>query len=95
MGISQARLASDIDVPVSRVAEIVNGRRSITADTALRLGTYFGTAPQMWLNLQASYDLRVAEQSYWPEAKGRIRAAPDHSAARGSSRRNWRRASSA
>ena len=74
MGISQTRLASDIDVPVSRVAEIVNGRRSITADTALRLGTYFGTAPQLWLNLQASYDLRVAEQSYWPEAKGRIRA---------------------
>jgi addiction module HigA family antidote len=74
MGISQTRLAGDIDVPVSRVAEIVNGRRAITADTALRLGTYFGTEPQLWLNLQSSFDLRVAERSYWPEAKGRIRA---------------------
>lgn len=74
MGISQTRLASDIDVPVSRIAEIVNGRRSITADTALRLAEYFGTEPQMWLNLQVSYDLRVAEHSYWPEAKARIRA---------------------
>ena len=74
MGISQTRLAGDIDVPVSRIAEIVNGRRAITADTALRLAEYFGPEPQMWLNLQASYELRVAEQSYWPEAKSRIRA---------------------
>ncbi len=74
MGISQTRLAGDIDVPVSRIADIVNGRRAITADTALRLGTYFGTEPQMWLNLQTGYELRVAEQGYWPEAKGRIRA---------------------
>jgi addiction module HigA family antidote len=74
MGISQTRLASDIDVPVSRVAEIVNGRRGISADTALRLGAYLGTSPQMWLNLQAGYDLRMAEASYWPEAKARIRA---------------------
>jgi addiction module HigA family antidote len=74
MGISQTRLASDIDVPVSRIAEIVNGRRSITADTALRLAERFGTEPQMWLDLQASCDLRVAEQSYWPEVKARIRA---------------------
>ena len=74
MGISQTRLASDIDVPVSRIAEIVNGRRAITADTALRLAEYFGTEPQMWLNLQASYELRLAEQSYWPGAKARIRA---------------------
>lgn len=74
MGVSQTRLAGDIDVPVSRVADIVNGRRAITADTALRLATYFGTSAQMWLNLQAEYDLRVAEGSYWPEAKARIRA---------------------
>ncbi|HVX72327.1 MAG: HigA family addiction module antitoxin [Devosia sp.] len=74
MGISQTRLAGDIDVPASRIADIVNGRRAITADTALRFGAYFGTEPQMWLNLQASYDLRIAEQSYWPEAKERIRA---------------------
>ena len=74
LGISQTRLASDIDVPVSRVAEIVGGKRAITADTALRLGTYFGTDPKMWLNLQASYELRLAEHSYWPEARARIRA---------------------
>ena len=74
LGISQTRLASDIDVPVSRIADIIRSNRSITADTALRLGTYLGTSPQMWLNLQASYDLRLAETSYWPEAKARIRA---------------------
>lgn len=74
MGVSQTRLATDIDVPVSRIAEIVNGRRAITADTALRLGAYFGTSPEMWLNLQTKYDLKLAENSYWPEARGRIRA---------------------
>ncbi len=74
LGISQTRLAGDIDVPVSRIAEIVRGNRAITADTALRLGTYLGTSPEMWLNLQASYELRVAEGSYWPAAKARIRA---------------------
>jgi addiction module HigA family antidote len=74
MGISQTRLASDIDVPVSRIADIVHGKRAITADTALRFGVYFGTSPQMWLNLQAGYDLRVAEAGYWSEARTRIRA---------------------
>ena len=74
MGISQTRLASDIDVPVSRIADIVRGRRAITADTALRLAAYFGTSAQMWLNLQASYDLRVAEAGYWQVARTRIRA---------------------
>ena len=74
MDISQTRLASDIDVPVSRVADIVHGKRAITADTALRLAAYFGTSPQMWLNLQASYDLRVAEAGYWAEARTKIRA---------------------
>jgi antitoxin HigA-1 len=74
MGISQTRLASDIDVPVSRIADIIHGKRAITADTALRLATYFGTSPQMWLNLQASYELRIAEAGYWSEARTRIRA---------------------
>jgi|SRR5690349_8656598 antitoxin HigA-1 len=74
MGISQTRLASDIDVPVSRIADIVHGKRAITADTALRLAAYFGTSAQMWLNLQASYDLRVAEAGYWQDARTRIRA---------------------
>lgn len=73
MGISQNRLASDIDVPVSRVAGIVKGNRAITTDTALRLAEYFGTTPDMWINLQASYEVRLARQSYWPEARERIR----------------------
>lgn len=73
LGISQNRLAGDIDVPVSRVAGIVKGSRAITADTALRLGEYFGTSPEMWMNLQASYEMRLARQSYWPEARSRIR----------------------
>lgn len=74
LAISQNRLASDIDVPVSRIAGIVKGTRAITADTALRLGEYFGTSPEMWMNLQASYEMRLAKQTYWPEAKMRIRA---------------------
>ena len=57
MGISQYRLARDISVPPRRINEIVHGTRSVTADTALRLGRYFGVSPQFWLNLQSHYDL--------------------------------------
>lgn len=56
-------LARDLRVPVTRVSEIVNGRRSITADTALRLARYFSTTPQFWMNLQAAYDLDVATRA--------------------------------
>jgi addiction module HigA family antidote len=56
-GITQYRLARDIGVPPRRVNEIVNGQRAITADTALRLGRYFGMSAQFWLNLQTHYDL--------------------------------------
>lgn len=73
LGISQNQLARDIDVPVSRVAGIVNGSRAITADTALRFGKYFGTSPDIWMNLQAHYDLQVAMTSTWPNIKDRIR----------------------
>ena len=59
--ISQNRLAVAIGVPPRRINEIVKGLRGITADTALRLGRHFGTSAQFWLNLQAAYDLRVAE----------------------------------
>ena len=59
MGISQYRLAKDISVPPRRINEIVHGDRSVTADTALRLGRYFGTSERFWLNLQAGYDLDV------------------------------------
>lgn len=57
--ISQYRLAKDISVPARRINEIVHGTRSISADTALRLGHYFGTSPEFWLNLQTFYDLRL------------------------------------
>ncbi len=59
--LSAYRLAKDIDVPVSRVQDIVRERRMITGDTALRLGRYFGTTPEFWLNLQRDYDLVRAE----------------------------------
>ena len=61
MGISQYRLAKDISVPPRRINEIVHGKRAITADTALRLGRFFGMSPQFWLNLQTRYDLEVTE----------------------------------
>lgn len=61
MGISQYRLAKDINVPPRRINEIVHGKRAITADTALRLGRFFGTSPQFWLNLQGRYDLEITE----------------------------------
>ena len=61
MGISQYRLAKDISVPPRRINEIVHGKRSISADTALRLGRFFGIAPQFWLNLQTRFDLEVTE----------------------------------
>jgi addiction module HigA family antidote len=61
LGISQYRIAKDISVPQRRISEIVQGKRSITADTALRLGRYFGIEAQFWLNLQSRYDLLRAE----------------------------------
>ena len=59
MGITQYRLAKDINVPPRRINEIVHGKRSVSADTALRLGRYFNVAPQFWTNLQARYDLEM------------------------------------
>jgi len=59
LGISQYRLAKDISVPPPRINEIVHGKRSITADTALRLARFFGTTDRFWLNLQVRYDLEV------------------------------------
>ena len=61
MRISQYRLSKDISVPPRRINEIVHGKRSITADTALRLGRFFGISPQFWLNLQTRYDLEVTQ----------------------------------
>jgi addiction module HigA family antidote len=62
MGISINRLARDLAVPPNRVSGIVNGARAITADTALRLGKYFGVSPEMWLGLQVEHELRVARR---------------------------------
>ena len=61
LGISAAELARQIEVPTNRVTEILNGQRSLTADTALRLGHFFGTSPEFWLNLQSLYKLRLAD----------------------------------
>jgi addiction module HigA family antidote len=59
---SAAALARELRVPTNRVTQIINGQRAITGDTALRLGHFFGTSPEFWLNLQSLYDLRVAQQ---------------------------------
>jgi addiction module HigA family antidote len=67
LGISAAELARQIDVPVNRVTGIINGQRGITADTALRLGHWFGTSPQFWMNLQQQYELRLAEKEVGAE----------------------------
>ena len=61
LGISAAELSRQIDVPVNRITGIIHGQRGITADTALRLGHWFGTSPQFWMNLQQLYELRLAE----------------------------------
>ena len=61
LGMSAAELSRQIDVPVNRITGIIHGQRGITADTALRLGHWFGTSPQFWMNLQQNYELRLAE----------------------------------
>ena len=63
LGVSLNELARALRVPMNRISAIVNGRRAITADTAMRLARYFGTSPQYWMNLQTAYDLAVAEQA--------------------------------
>jgi len=62
LGLSAAALARQIDVPVNRITAIINGQRAITADTALRLGHWFGTSAEFWLDLQKIYELRLAEK---------------------------------
>jgi antitoxin HigA-1 len=72
-GISQNRLARKIDVNLARVNDIVHGRSSIIAAIALRLAKYFGTTPELWLNLQTGYDLRRARAKDWPKVEPRVR----------------------
>jgi addiction module HigA family antidote len=73
-GLSQNQLAKAIGISPNRIADIVNNRRRITADTALRLGLYFGNSPEFWLNLQTHCDLKLARKRLMPEAVARIKA---------------------
>ena len=70
--ISINQLSRDLSVPPNRISEIVNGKRAITADTALRLQRYFGVEAQFWLNLQTEYDLRIIKRKIWPDIERRI-----------------------
>ena len=79
-GLSMNRLALDLRVPVTRIADIVAERRGISPDTALRLGRYFKTSPQFWLNLQTKHDLEVAEDERLAEIERDVR--PMQTAAR-------------
>lgn len=72
MDVSINRLARDIAVPPGRVSAIVNGKRAISADTALRLGKYFNVSPEVWMGLQADYDLRVAQRVIGAEVDRRV-----------------------
>jgi addiction module HigA family antidote len=72
LDVSINRLARDIAVPTGRVSAIVNGKRAISADTALRLGKYFNVSPEVWMELQADYDLRVAQRAIGAEVDKRV-----------------------
>jgi antitoxin HigA-1 len=73
LGISQNKAARDIDVPVTRISDIIHGRRGISADSALRLAVYFGTTPEFWLNLQTRYDLKVSKRDLLPAIEKNVR----------------------
>ena len=74
MGLTAYRLAKELHVPLPRINDVVRGKRSISADTALRLGIYFGLPAQFWLNLQNDYDLRLAHIAELTKVKPRIAA---------------------
>jgi len=73
MGITSRQLAADIDVSPSRISELVNCTRPVTADTAIRLGLFFGMEPRFWLNLQSEYDMRIATRDLTDKIAPRIR----------------------
>jgi len=73
LGISMNRLALDLHVPVTRIAEIVHERRGISPDTALRLGRYFNTSARFWLNAQSSYDLELAQDALEKTIESEVR----------------------
>jgi antitoxin HigA-1 len=72
LGVSRNKLARDIDVPVGRISDIVAGKRGVTPDTALRFAKYFGTTAELWLRLQADYDLHIARTTTWRDAEPRV-----------------------
>jgi antitoxin HigA-1 len=72
LGVSINQLSRELSVPPNRISEIVNGKRSITADTALRLERYFNVEAQFWLNLQTEYDLRMVKRKIWSDIEQRI-----------------------
>lgn len=74
LGLTAYRLAKDLHVPVPRMNDVVRGKRSISADTALRLGIYFGLPAQFWLNLQNDYDLRLARSAELAKIQPRLAA---------------------
>jgi addiction module HigA family antidote len=69
LGVSPTELSRQIRVPANRISQIINGKRAITGDTALRLAHWFGTSPQFWMNLQALFDVRLAEQQAGTEIR--------------------------
>jgi len=69
LGISASELAKNLGIPTNRITEIIRGRRGLTADTALRLGRWFGTSPEFWMNLQKTYELRLAEEEHGDEIR--------------------------
>jgi addiction module HigA family antidote len=73
LGLTANRLAIELQVPATRVNDIVRGKRAISADSALRLARYFGTTPQFWMNLQANYDLERADDAQGTEIAERVR----------------------
>ncbi len=73
LGISHNRLARDLNVPVGRISDIVQGKRAITPDTALRLAVYFNMTPEFWMNLQSHYDLKLAKQNLLPKIERNVR----------------------
>jgi addiction module HigA family antidote len=73
LGLSAHRLAMALHVPATRITEIIHGRRSITAETAVRLGRYFKTTPRFWLNLQTAYDLEIIEDEAMARIESEVR----------------------
>jgi addiction module HigA family antidote len=80
LGISQSRLARDLNVPVGRVNDIVQGKRAITPDTALRLAVYFNVTPEFWISLQSHYDLKLAKRNLLPKIERSVRPAEKRAA---------------